>query len=250
MKNIIFVWIITRRIMKKIALFFALLLTSISISAQSVIVTAKLNDRNVKSSSLSIPEYDFSESGIVVVSVEVNKAGKVVNAIAGADGTTLRSTMLWTKCRKAAQDAVFEEGSNADDNQSGSIIYTFFSDFDIPEDDSPGRTSSNPLAGSDLPDSFSLLDNPVPYQGAKKFKVLQVIAKDGALAQSEDTRYRTIEAYGDPIVLLISDQPNVYYDDLVIPVGSRQKTVQLGTYRYETRMGVSKTVPIVMIVDR
>ena len=52
------------------------------------------------------------------------------------------------------------------------------------------------------------------------------------------------------IVLLISDQPNIYYDDLVISVGVRQKTMQLGTYRYETRSGFSKTVPIVMIVDK
>lgn len=236
--------------MKKIAFLFALLLACYSLQAQSVMVSANLPGRFVKSGNLSIPDYDFSESGIVVVDIEVNKDGKVVKATAGADGTTLKSALLWTRCRKAAQDATFEGEYNADDAQSGKIIYAFFVEDDIPSVDPPKGASSNPLAGADLPDPFSLLDNPVEYQGVKKYKVLQVIAKDGALAQSEDTRYSSIEAYGDPIVLLISDQPNVYYDDLVISVGSRQKTVQLGTYRYETRMGMSKTVPIVMIVDK
>ena len=236
--------------MKKIALIIAFLLTGFSLLAQSVMVTANLPGRTLKTSKMSIPEYDFSESGMVIVTIEVNRAGKVISANAGVDGTTLSSALLWTKCRKAAQEIVFEEKNDAEESQEGTIVYVFYSESSAPAVESPGRTSSNPLAGADLPDSFSLLENPIPYQGAKKFKILQVIAKDGALAQSEDTRYRSIEAYGDPVVLLISDQPNVYYDDLVISVGVRQKTVQLGTYRYETRMGISKTVPIVMIVDK
>ena len=108
----------------------------------------------------------------------------------------------------------------------------------------------NPLAGSNLPDNFSILSKPIEYQGAKKFKVLQVIAKDGALAQSEDPKYKSIEFFGDPIVLLISDQNNVCYDDLVVTVVSKQRTLQLGTYRYETRMGISKTVPVVVAALR
>ena len=236
--------------MKKIALILAFLLTSVTLLAQSVMVTANLPGRTLKTSKMSIPEYDFSESGMVIVTIEVNRAGKVVSANAGVDGTTLSSALLWTKCRKAAQEIVFEEKNDAEESQEGTIVFVFYSESSAPAVESPGRTSSNPLAGSDLPDSFSLLENPIPYQGAKKFKVMQVIAKDGALVQSEDTKYKTIEMYGDPIVLLISDQPNIYYDDLVISVGVRQKTMQLGTYRYETRMGISKTVPIVMIVDK
>lgn len=236
--------------MKKIALIITLLLASLSLFAQSVIVTANLSGRNVKTDKLLIPEYDFAESGIVVVNIEVDREGKVVNAMAGADGTTLKSTILWTKCRKAAQEAQFETKKNAEETQYGTVTYAFFSGLDFPVDKSTRNSSSNPLAGADLSDNFSLIDNPVDYQGAKIFKVLQVIAKDGALVQSEDTKYKSIEVYGDPIVLLISEQPNVYYDDLVISVGARQKTVQLGTYRYETRMGISKTVPIVMIMNK
>lgn len=236
--------------MKKFALILSLLFVSITLLAQSVLVTANLPGRNVKSEYLRIPEYDFSESGIVVVDIEVNSKGKVVSANAGADGTSLMSALLWIKCRKAAQEAIFEEQKDTFDTQSGKISYFFYTEDIVPAPDSPSRTSSNPLSGLDLPDSFSLLDSPVVYQGAKRFKILQVIAKDGALAQSEDTHYKTIEVFGDPIVLLISQQSNIYYDDLIISVGSRQKTLQLGTYRYETRMGISKTVPIVMIVDR
>lgn len=78
--------------MKKIALIITLLLASLSLFAQSVIVTANLSGRNVKTDKLLIPEYDFAESGIVVVNIEVDREGKVVNAMAGADGTTLKST--------------------------------------------------------------------------------------------------------------------------------------------------------------
>jgi len=236
--------------MKKIALIFALLLTCFSLFAQSVMITADLPGRNLKTSKMTIPEYDFSESGIVVVNIEVNYEGRVVSAMSGAKGTTLMSALLWTKCRKAAQEAVFEEKGNTNDLQSGTITFAFYTDGNDPVVDSPRRMPSNPLAGSDLPDNFSLIDNPIEYHGAKKFKIRQVIAKDGALAESEDTSYRTFEAFGDPIVLLISDKSNVYYDDLVITVGARQKTMQLGTYHYETRMGTSKTVPIVIIVDK
>lgn len=236
--------------MKKIVLLFGFLLISFSLLAQSVMVTADLPGRSLKTSKMAIPEYDFSESGMVIVSIEVNRDGKVIGANAGVEGTTIKNASLWTKCRKAAEDVVFESDKGSVENQEGSIAYVFYSEGSAPSVETPKRTSANPLAGSDLPDSFSLIENPVAYQGAKKFKVLQVIAKDGALAQSEDSRYKTIESYGDPIVLLISEQPNIYYDDLVISVGARQKTIQLGTYRYETRMGISKTVPVVMIVDK
>lgn len=236
--------------MKKIASIIALLLASLSLFAQSIMVTTDLPGRSLKTSKMIIPEYDFSESGLVIVSIDVNKEGKVVSAIAGAEGTTLKSAMLWSKCRKAAQEVIFDEKRSAEDIESGTITYVFYDEANAPVAETPGRTSANPLAGSDLSDAFSLIDNPIEYQGAKKFKVIQVIAKDGALVQSEDTKYRTIEMFGDPIVLLISDQPNIYYDDLIISVGARQKTIQLGTYRYETRMGISKTVPIVMIVNR
>ena len=236
--------------MKKLALILSFFLASYSLLAQSVLVTSNLAGRDVKSGSLSIPEYDFSEDGVVVVSVEVDRNGNVVRASAGIEGTTLKSASLWTKCRKAAQTALFEEEKSAEEIEYGKIVYTFYSLSNDSEPESSSASSTNPLAGSNLSDAFSLLDKPIEYQGAKKFKIFQVIAKDGALAESEDTRYSSFESYGDPIVLLISDHANVYYDDLIVSVKSKQKTIQLGTYRYETRMEVTKTVPIVMVVDK
>ena len=235
--------------MKKIALLSVLLFVSVSLLAQSIMVTAYLPGRSLKTSEMTIPEYDLSEKGMVVVTIKVNRAGKVVNADAGVEGTTLKSALLWAKCRKAALDVVFEENKDAEEFQEGCIAYLFSAKGSIPALEPSESTSSNPLAGKELPESFSLLDNPVSFQGAKKFKVFQVVAKDGALAQSE-VKYRTIEIFADPVVLLISQKQNVFYDDLVISVGANQKTIQLGTYWYETRTGISKTVPIVMIVDR
>lgn len=235
--------------MKRIALLFALVFVSTFLWAQSVTVTANLPGRKIKSDNISIPEYDFSESGIVVVGVEVDKDGKVIKANVGANGTTLMSGLLWTKCRKAAQNAVFEERNTSEELQAGTISYAFYTEKSAPQNDSPRHNKLNPLAGSDLPDSFSLLEIPIDFQGARSFKIFQVITKDAALAESEEIRYGSF-LYGDPIVLLVSDKSSVYYDDLVIRVEDDQRALQLGTFRYENRMGTTKTVPIVMIVKK
>ena len=84
-------------------------------------------------------------------------------------------------------------------------------------------------------------------------KILQVIGDGYALAMSEVTERwekefdKSYKRFGDPVVLIVTEEPNAFYDDLVISVGVFQKTIQLGTYRYENREQMIKTVPIIMI---
>ena len=108
--------------------------------------------------------------------------------------------------------------------------------------------SVNPFAGFDLPKSVTLRDEPVIFRGSRRFKVLHVVGGKAALAQSALNRTGT--RYGDPVVLLYCDEAGVLYDDLVVYVGQRKKTLQLGTYTYKSLGGLRKTVPIVMVVDK
>ncbi len=77
------------------------------------------------SSNLVEPEYLSREQGRVVVSIWVDKDGKVVRASPGAQGTTTTDPVL----RQAAQDAAlrsqFTPDPNAPDEQRGTITYIF-----------------------------------------------------------------------------------------------------------------------------
>lgn len=51
----------------------------------------------------------------------------------------------------------------------------------------------------------------------------------------------------ETLVLLINYEDKSYYDDQIIKVPSNKCAKQLGTYQYETKMEMQKTVPVVVI---
>lgn len=85
---------------------------------------AHLKGRNVIGT-LPRPSYSVQESGIVVVTVWVDQYGNVTKALAGADGTTVTSTELWTAARNAAMKAHFNQKADAPALQQGTITYIF-----------------------------------------------------------------------------------------------------------------------------
>lgn len=99
-----------------------------------------------------------------------------------------------------------------------------------------------------LPDGMTMLDEPIPFTEARNFKIMQVIFGDAALAQSEEILEYGDSIYSDPVVLIVSDQKNTFYDDQIIKTSKNGKVMQIGTYKYETRMGW-KTVPIIHITE-
>ena len=110
------------------------------------------------------------------------------------------------------------------------------------------NTTSNSKAK--LPDGVTMLDEPVPFTEARNFEIMQVVFTDGALAQSEQKRtYSSTPYYSDPIVLLLSDTDNAFYDDQIVKAPKDSKVMQVGTYKYETKIGW-KTVPIIKFITQ
>lgn len=82
-----------------------------------------LGGRGAKS--LHRPNDDFSEEGIVVVDIWVNKKGAVTRAEISNKGTTTINTTLRNEAKRSALRSTFAADSNAPEEQHGTITYTF-----------------------------------------------------------------------------------------------------------------------------
>lgn len=97
---------------------------------------------------------------------------------------------------------------------------------------------------------LTMLEKPIPFNEANNFEIMQVIFEDAALAQSEKKMPHSGNIYyDDPVVLIVADQKNTFYDDQVVKCPKDSKVIQVGTYQYQTQIG-SKTVPIVRFVKQ
>jgi hypothetical protein len=65
------------------------------------------------------------EEGIVVVSIEVDKKGKVIRAVSGVKGTTNSANCLLKPAREAAFKTTWNADPNSPSKQKGTIIYKF-----------------------------------------------------------------------------------------------------------------------------
>lgn len=70
------------------------------------------------------PSYNKNIEGVIVVSIEVNAAGTVINAKAGAAGTTISDATLRNQAVAAAYKAKFNNISS-NTTQSGTITYRY-----------------------------------------------------------------------------------------------------------------------------
>ena len=68
---------------------------------------------------------NWEEEGRVVVSIEVNKKGKVVRAVSGVKGSTNTADCLLKPAREAALNTNWNADPNAPNIQKGTIIYQF-----------------------------------------------------------------------------------------------------------------------------
>jgi hypothetical protein len=82
-----------------------------------------LNGRKALSKPKEQP--DCEEEGIVVVSIAVDKTGKVIRAIAGVKGTTNTAACLLKPAREAALKTTWNSDPKAPSKQTGTIIYKF-----------------------------------------------------------------------------------------------------------------------------
>lgn len=74
---------------------------------------------------LPLPDYNSAEQGAVVVTIKVNKEGKVIEARAGAKGTNISDQKLWKMAEEAAKRSTFTAKSDAAEEQKGTITYNF-----------------------------------------------------------------------------------------------------------------------------
>jgi TonB family protein len=70
------------------------------------------------------PDYNINEQGKVVVSITVDKDGKVIIAVPGAKGSTTSDARLYEAARKAALKTKFVRNPNVVE-QTGTITYIF-----------------------------------------------------------------------------------------------------------------------------
>ena len=71
------------------------------------------------------PSDDFSEEGIIVVDIWVNREGRVTRAEIANKGTTLINSEMRNKAKQAALRSVFASDPDAPEEQHGTITYTF-----------------------------------------------------------------------------------------------------------------------------
>ncbi|MDT0552639.1 cell envelope integrity protein TolA [Urechidicola vernalis] len=71
------------------------------------------------------PVYECEEEGLVVVTIEVNRAGKVIKATPGIKGSTNTAACLLSRAKEAALKTTWEPDENAGVKQIGIIKYRF-----------------------------------------------------------------------------------------------------------------------------
>ncbi len=74
---------------------------------------------------LPLPAKTFSENGTVVVQITVNKAGKVIKAVAIDKGSNTTNSALRKLAQEAAKKAIFNAKADAAEFQRGTITYHF-----------------------------------------------------------------------------------------------------------------------------
>ena len=77
--------------------------------------------------------------------------------------------------------------------------------------------------------------------GYTQFEVFQVLDSGCALANPDDAF--------DATVLIIPDEKQQFYDNQKIVLKNNQCAQRVGTYRYNTKRGIERTVPAVKIID-
>lgn len=72
-------------------------------------------------------------------------------------------------------------------------------------------------------------------------EVIQVLEDGNALVNCRSSKYD----FDAPVALLMADEKSSYYDDQVIRLQKNQCVRHIGVYRYMSRGGLNKTVPII-----
>lgn len=90
-------------------------------------------------------------------------------------------------------------------------------------------------------EGITMFEQPGECIGSERLNIIQAL-DGGALAMEY--------SYGipvGPVVFLLNKDDNGYYDDQVVDIPKGQCARQVGIYKYISKEGVDKTVPVVKI---
>lgn len=89
---------------------------------------------------------------------------------------------------------------------------------------------------------IQIAEQPTLFTLSQKFEIFQVL-DGGALAHCEEKGYSGSMFVG-PVVYILNNGQELFYNDQIVPDSSNKKAIQVGTYRYQTKMG-EKVVPVI-----
>ena len=92
----------------------------------------------------------------------------------------------------------------------------------------------------------NLFENEGECISENSFEVFQVLDSGDALANEIEEKYST-SLHTGLVVLFLHENGKSYYDDQIIKIPSGKCVKQIGVYKYPTKDGFEKTVPIVDI---
>ena len=115
-----------------------------------------------------------------------------------------------------------------------------------------GMSMNNSTMGGGTTNSYPglvIFEQPAEEIKAPSFRVMQVISNNMALAHAGENKYGEVW-YNGMLVLLTGDEGTYFYDDQIVEVPKRKIARHIGTYQYETKSEIRKTVPVVKILDK
>lgn len=96
-------------------------------------------------------------------------------------------------------------------------------------------------------DGITIFETEGNCVSSNSFEIFQVLDSGDALAREFE---HGMSVATGVTVLFLNDGNKSYYDDQVIKVPSGKCAKQIGVFKYSTRAGLERTVPIVEIRDK
>lgn len=97
---------------------------------------------------------------------------------------------------------------------------------------------------------FNMFDEPGEVVSSSSFKVIQALDANSALVYGEEKGILSDYFGGTVYCLTVSDEHAGLYDDQIIEVPKGYEARILGTYKYETTQKITKTVPVIAIMEK
>ena len=105
------------------------------------------------------------------------------------------------------------------------------------------------VANQSSNDGLRLFEEEGECVSTNSFQVIQVLDSGSALARGIEKDYFTSTATGIT-VLFLNEGNSSYYDEQIIKVPRGKCVKQIGVFKYNTRMDIEKTVPVVAIREK